>query len=102
MKKLVFLGACLVALASQPVMAQTGGPAVVVVQIYQSSLNKGRLAVDRGTGKPEIVEFKFNPQEEQSAAYQHTFTKLAEEGYVLKSTFSIQAGSTTLIFGRSQ
>jgi hypothetical protein len=102
MKKLLFLGACLVALASQPVMAQTGGPAVVVVQIYQSSPNKGRIVVERGVDKPEIVEFKFSPQDEQAAAYQHIFAKLAQEGYVLKSTFSIQAGSTTLVFGRSQ
>jgi hypothetical protein len=104
MKKRVFLGACLMALASQPVKAQTGGlAAVVVVQIYQSTLNKGRIVVERGVDKPEIVEFKFSPQDEQAAAYQHIFAKLAQEGYVLKSTFSVQGGgATTLGFGRSQ
>lgn len=100
MKKLLFLGACLVALASQPVMAQTDGPEVIVVQTYQSRLNLGRMIIDRGLDKPEIAEFKLNPQEEQATAFQKLFAKLALQGYVLKSTFSIESGVTTLVFGK--
>jgi hypothetical protein len=35
MKKLLFLGACLVVLASQPAMAQTGGSDIVVVKVTE-------------------------------------------------------------------
>jgi hypothetical protein len=57
MKKLLFLGACLVALASQPVMAQTGGADVVVVQV-SFGLGAGQILISHGGGKTEVVEIK--------------------------------------------
>jgi hypothetical protein len=55
MKKLLFLGACLVALASSPAMAQTGEADVVIVKISEgySSLH---IAIVHGTGKPEVFD----------------------------------------------
>ena len=50
MKKLLFLGACLVALASQPVMAQTGNAEVVVVRL-EESLRRVYVSVTRADGK---------------------------------------------------
>jgi hypothetical protein len=100
MKKLLFLVAYLVALASQPVMAQTGGPSVVVVQLYQSGFTKYQIVIDRGGDTPEVVEFKADPQIKQAGVYQHIFEKLAQEGYVIQSTFSLIPNSTTLVFGK--
>jgi hypothetical protein len=91
-----------VALASQPVMAQTVGPAIIVVQVYPAAFAKWQIVIDRGGDKPEVVEFKADPSIKQAGVYQHTFEKLAQEGYVIKSTFSLEPHSTTLVFGRSQ
>jgi hypothetical protein len=101
MKKLLFLGACLVALASQPVMAQTAGPSIVVVQVFAAGFAKYQVVIDRGGDKPELVEFKADPQVKQAGVYQHIFEKLAQEGYVIKSTFSLEPHLTTLVFGKN-
>ena len=88
MKKLLFLGACLVALASSPVLAQTGGAQVVVVQVsfYPSG---GQMTISRGEGKTEVIDFKRSRgQAAEVEAYQQTISKLYQEGYTLKSTFS--------------
>jgi hypothetical protein len=45
MKKLLFLGACLVALASQPVMAQTGGSTDVDVTVVRVTASYVRTHV---------------------------------------------------------
>ena len=49
MKKLVSLGACLVALSASPVLAQTAAPVVAVVSIRYSgdSTGSGYLLIDR-------------------------------------------------------
>jgi hypothetical protein len=52
MKKLVFLGACLVVLASQPVKAQTGGADVVVVKVSEYATYI-EFYIARSGSKPE-------------------------------------------------
>ena len=100
MKKLLFLGACLVALASQPVMAQTGGADVVVVRVYDGT---GKFVIGRPGGK--IEELSFNPNytskglAESTDQLQKAIASLYQQGYTLKSTFGGAGGSVaTLIF----
>jgi hypothetical protein len=99
MKKLLFLGAFLVALASQPVMAQTAGPDVVVVQAY-FPVGTGRVVISRGPGKTEELEFKNGFRQSAAAeSYQQVIAKLYQEGYSIKASFG--SGTTilsTLIF----
>jgi hypothetical protein len=59
MKKLLFFSACLVALSSAPVKAQTGGPAVAVVSIWYTgaSAGAGHLLVDRD-GTATVTDFE--------------------------------------------
>ena len=98
MKKLLFLGACLVALASQPVMAQTGGPEVVVARFYYGGTGKLHVAIARGTANPEIQELKGSDPEETQFC-QKVIAKLYQEGYSLKSTFGPGTGyASTLVF----
>jgi hypothetical protein len=98
MKKLLFLGACLVALASQPVMAQTAGPEVVVVQAY-FPIGTGRVVISRGPGKTEELEFKNGFRQTAAAeSYQQVIAKLYQEGYSIKTSFSSTSGLSTLIF----
>ena len=90
MRKLLFLGACLVALASQPVVAQAGGPEVVVVKVRESIGGEMHLTVCRGVGKSETTILK--AREAASAgngaeAVQQLILKLSQEGYVLKTTY---------------
>lgn len=101
MKKLVFLGACLVALASSPAKAQTGGADVVTVRICQ---NAGRVyvATSTGAGKAEVSEIEVSNYTNKNIGpiadlYQQTIAKLTQQGYTLKST---SGGDivTTLIF----
>jgi hypothetical protein len=101
MKKLLFLAACLVTLASTPVVAQSGGPGVVIVQFYTTGLGNGHIAITRGEGRTEDVEFKVTNIKQHTAAeaYQRVFAQLVQEGYSLKSTFFPEDGSTvTLVF----
>ncbi|MGI4884261.1 MAG: hypothetical protein ACRYFR_04810 [Janthinobacterium lividum] len=89
MKKLFFFGACLVALASSPAMAQTGGADVVVVRTTDS-YGSLHVVVTHGEGKTEAFDFPAkdlkrapNGQEE---ALQKVFAKLYQEGYQLRGT----------------
>ncbi|MFD1874263.1 hypothetical protein [Hymenobacter bucti] len=102
MKKLLFLGACLVALASQPVMAQTGGADVVVVRIADGS-NASQLVIVRGPGRNERIDLSSSINNKSltstGEAIQQATAKLYQEGYILKSTFSGQGGFvSTLVF----
>jgi hypothetical protein len=92
MKKLLFLGACLVALASQPVLAQASGTEVVIVQINTSSLS-GYITITRGLEKAERVDFEWHSKKypEETVAYQQVVSKLYQEGYSIKSTFTSSA-----------
>ena len=100
MKKILFLGACLVALASQPVKAQTSKPEIVVVQVYTTGIGVGHVAITRGQDQTEDVEFKVTSAKQHIAAeaYQRVFAQLAREGYSLKSTFSPGDAPVTLVF----
>jgi hypothetical protein len=101
MEKLMFLAACLVALASTPVIAQLGGPNVVIVQVYTTGLGSGHIAITQGEGRTEDVEFKVTNIKQHTAAepYQRVFAQLVQERYSLKSTFFPKDGSTvTLVF----
>jgi hypothetical protein len=91
MKKLMFLGACLVALASQPVMAQTGTPEVIVVRISETlGIGGIHLVIIRPDGKGESVDVTGVGMTEKKLiesgqAYQRVFAKLYQEGYSLKA-----------------
>jgi hypothetical protein len=97
MKKLVLLGACLMALASSPVAAQASAPEVVVVRILNN------LVIVRPGGKTEEVDYAGGTNAksltDSGITVQRVITKLYQEGYVLKSTYSGSAVSgATLIF----
>jgi hypothetical protein len=62
MKKLLFLGTCLLALGSQPVMAQMTGPQIAVVTSYSSGFAAGHFVVDKD-GKTEVIDFLANTLE---------------------------------------
>jgi hypothetical protein len=108
MKKLLFLGACLVALASSPVKAQTGAADVVVMTVKSVVLGRKRVVIGYSDGKTEeqiiknvIVSDK--GQDEGITQYQAIIAKLYQQGYPLKSTFSQDEGrSTSLIFVKGQ
>jgi hypothetical protein len=110
MKKLLFSGACLVALASQPVMAQTGGSDIVVVKMIEGN-GLLRFYIARPSGKPEIREFSTKQLKEkgegeylngQAECTRILFAELAQQGYSLTTTYSSSASSgiglTTLVF----
>jgi hypothetical protein len=88
MKKLLFLGAFLVALASSPVRAQATLPTVVVVQVSFWA-GGGQILISRGEGQTETLAFKKDKNQGfEPEAYQQVIAKLYQEGYTLKSTFS--------------
>jgi hypothetical protein len=90
MKKILFLGACLVALASKPVMAQTAGPDVVVVRVTDG-LVASQIDLPVGTHTKGLVS--------SGEVIQQAIAKLYQEGYSLKSTFGGHQGSaSTLVF----
>ena len=101
MKKLLFWGACLVALASQPVMAQTGGSNVIVVRVRDSGVGI-ELVINRGKGQSELIKFSSGVSDkhlqEAAEGYQLALAKLYQEGYSLKSTFTAAEGLSTLVF----
>ena len=99
MKKRLFLGACLVALASQLVEAQTVAPAVAVVIIkYEGDgPGLGHLMIDR-EGKIErknVLNATFGnavPVEDvllaRAKILRQTVAQLYQEGYVLKASLA--------------
>lgn len=108
MKKLLFLGACLLALASQPVMAQTGAPDVVVVKVYEGT-GTLRIVISHGEGKTELIEAVGGTQKKElipsAEALQKVITGLCQQGYALKSTFGGTQGYaylSTLVFIKGQ
>jgi hypothetical protein len=106
MKKLLFLGACLLALASQPVMAQTGGLDVVVVKVFEGIVSM-RIAVTHGQGKTELIESDGGGGKKDIVTSAETLQKLIagllQQGYTLKSTFGGSQGMmSTLVFVKGQ
>jgi hypothetical protein len=108
MKKLLFLGACLVALASQPALAQTTTLDVIVMSVRTAGIGRTRIVLAYSGGKTEekLVKNMSNSdkaQDEATAAYQDIIAKLYQQGYSLKSTFSEFQGSlSTLVFVKGQ
>lgn len=113
MKKRLFLGACLVALASRPVRAQAAAD-IVVVKVTEGG---GYLQFDiaRPGSKPEHREFSPKQLKEKGESYyisgQAEYTRmllveLTQQGYALTTTYasnwSAGAGPTTLIFTKRQ
>jgi hypothetical protein len=97
MKKRLFIEACLVALASTPVLAQTTGPQVAVVTSYSNGFAAGHFVVDKD-GKTEVIDFPGNTlekaQRERVETLRLIVAKLYQEGYALKAG----ASSGELIF----
>ena len=111
MKKLLFLGACLVALASQPVMAQVGKQDVVMVRVREQ-LGETHLIIERMGQGPEEINIEWNDKagKNMSAAkgYLGALDKLFQQGYQLQAVIpgvavtmpSVNATST-LVFTKA-
>lgn len=100
MKNLLFLCACLWALAT-PLRAVAGPPDIIVVRIYEG--NSITAFITRGAGKTEKVSFENGITDENmtlaSEAYYKLLQRLYQEGYTLQSTFSPgTVGTITLLF----
>jgi hypothetical protein len=104
MKKLLFSGACLVALASQPVWTQAIEKEVIIVQAITIGRGDGYITITRSSGKEENVPFKPYSKNfsQEAVAYQQVITKLYQEGYNLKSTFSTSNNTVTMVFVKGQ
>jgi hypothetical protein len=117
MKKLFFLGVCLVALASQPVMAQTGGSDVdVTVVRITAGGSRTYLAVTRPGGKQEEIELNnylsldadkpVGKRKQVGIGLQELVTDLYRQGYQLQSTFDTQtseaSSASVLLFIRKK
>lgn len=98
MKKLFFFSACLVALSSAPVKAQTGGPAVAIVSIWYTgaSAGAGHLLVDRD-GTATVTDFEAGggmkaaieqAQRVRAEVLRKAVAQLYQEGYQLKASVS--------------
>lgn len=100
MKKLLFLGACLVALASQPVRAQSGASTEVDVTVVRVTAGYPRtfVTITRPGGKEERVEFDNYERNEKrpqvGVGFQQLVTDLYRQGYQLQSTFDTTTGTT--------
>ena len=94
MKKCFFLGACLVALASAPVLAQAGGVDVVVVKMYEYA-GEQHIAVTHSDGKTDEIATKTGRGNlpEAGAALQKVFTTLYQQGYTLRGSTTTYGGS---------
>ncbi|MGI4867578.1 MAG: hypothetical protein ACRYFZ_26900 [Janthinobacterium lividum] len=101
MKKFLFLGACLAALASQPVRAQVHAPQVTVVRL---TFTGTRLitTISRGEGKTETTDIDVpisiaKNSTPMAEAYQRVLAKLTQEDYLLKGMSGGDA-ITTVVF----
>jgi hypothetical protein len=104
MKKLLFLRACLVALASQPVMAQTGGADVVVVKVLEGGTST-ELYIARPGSKPEQRVFKYKELSElgngkstggEAEVLRRLLVEFAQQGYSLRRPSVVSARFTRL------
>jgi hypothetical protein len=105
MKKLLFFGVCLVALASQPVMAQTTGPDVVIVRVEESYSGKLKLFVERAGQETEAIVFEETKKENMGKGYYPFLNKLYQQGYQMQGvipgamiTSGFAVTTSTLVF----
>ncbi|MGI4867575.1 MAG: hypothetical protein ACRYFZ_26885 [Janthinobacterium lividum] len=102
MKKLLFLGACLVTLASQPVKAQTGVPEVIVMRTEYVASALCRISISRGEGKTEIIDVKDKGNALVEAS-QKVIAQLYQQGYSLKgSLMTSPTNGASLVFVKGQ
>ena len=109
MKKLFFLGACLVALASSPAMAQTGGADIVVVRITEYS-STVYVSVTKEEGRSEQWKFESGSTgkrlDDSGQGYYKLLADLYRQGYRLQSTVSANVSSdisrTTMVLVKGQ
>jgi hypothetical protein len=112
MKKLLFLGVCLVVLASQPVLAQTGTPAVLTMRVMEEHRHT-RLWINWPGREPELVEYNWNDLEGKAAnagrIYEAAIRRVYEQGYQLQGVIpGVVAGEgvayaySTLVFTKSK
>lgn len=77
------------ALASQPVMAQTGNPNVIMVRVTEELRGEVQLIIERPGQAPEEIKFKFwsNLSKGPSAAagYSSALKNLYEQGYQIQT-----------------
>jgi hypothetical protein len=89
MKKLIFLGACMMALGSSPVMAQAGGPDVVVVRVAEGA-GRSHLTIERSGQEPEEIIFDWSDNtsknQRASKSYLDALSKLYQQGYQVQAT----------------
>ncbi|MBH8558981.1 hypothetical protein [Hymenobacter negativus] len=101
MKKLLLLGACLLALSMNPVRAYASDPDIVVVRVFDNG-GSARVVISRAGGKNEVSSFNSGNGEkglsDSGQGYLKVVQKLYSEGYSLKSTFTADVFLTTLIF----
>lgn len=106
MKKLLFLGACLVALASQPVVAQTGGTEVAVVQMTEIDRGDLYFVIVRNGVKTEEKVFESvlgkKGEIDRAEAKQKVLQQLYQQGFTLiQATVSGSLGRvTTWVFDK--
>ena len=101
MKKLLFLGACLVALASSPVQAQTG-ETQVAVNFKRVTSTHVQAVITRKGEKPLVQDRKGNGKE-RAQFRQQVVAKLTQEGYALKTPFDPGTeASSALVFTKQK
>ena len=104
MKNILFLCACLLALAA-PLRAAVAPPAdIVVVQVFCEFGRPINAVITRG-GASEVVDLKYKRPAtdrramEESIQSNETYYKLCQqfyqEGYILQSTMSVPVNSTS-------
>jgi len=104
MKKL-FLGACLGALAWQPVQAQPGGAQLVIVRFteYASTVY---VSVTQADGQSE--QWKFNTGntgkrlDDSGQGYYKLLAGLYQQGYHLTATVEAATSRTTMVLAKGQ
>ena len=109
MKKLILLGGCLWTFAAQPAKAQSGQADIVVMKVLESRLGT-RIVVARSWGIPDEIEVKPNLasnearlMRDSAEKIQEVLTKLYQEGYAIKSSFSgSEGGQSTLVLIKGQ
>ena len=109
MKRLFFLGACLVALASSPVLAQTNGPQVAVVRIteYPGTVY---ISLTKEEGRSEQWKFESGSTgkrlDDSGQGYYKLLADLYRQGYRLQSTVSANVSPdvsrTTMVLVKGQ
>ena len=97
MKKLLILEACLLAFASSPAVAQTGGPDLVLVRFSHALGGKLLVVITRGEGKSEVLYFARNNGTDKgemvtSDAIYKVLHQFYQEGYALTSSTAEEPG----------